>query len=199
MAGINLVHVPYKGDAPAVTAVLANQVPMMFPTFPVALPYIKAGKLSRCRGIEHNNEHLLPDVPTITKVWRTSLNSPWSGWCSCTPGNAKGYRRQTQCGNPQSSGNAGCPQAHRGTRRRPSDRYTRSILRLYTTETAQWLKVARAAKLKPIWGQGSMTRPASSGITIGACSRFGRSTITYGASITQRARLPAQRPTSSNS
>ncbi len=45
MAGIDLVHVPYRGDSPGIAAVLANDVPMMFPTLPVALPFIKSGQL----------------------------------------------------------------------------------------------------------------------------------------------------------
>ena len=49
MANINVLHVPFRGDGPAIAAVLAGQVPIMFPTLPVALtPYIKSGKLHRC-------------------------------------------------------------------------------------------------------------------------------------------------------
>src|SRR5271169_192913 len=67
MADIDLVHVPYKGDAPAVTAVLANQVPMMFPTLPVALPYIKSGKLRAIAVSSAKRSALLPEVPTVAE------------------------------------------------------------------------------------------------------------------------------------
>jgi tripartite-type tricarboxylate transporter receptor subunit TctC len=45
MAGINLVHVPYRGSTPAVTDLLAGQVQVMFDVTPSSLPHIKAGKL----------------------------------------------------------------------------------------------------------------------------------------------------------
>jgi tripartite-type tricarboxylate transporter receptor subunit TctC len=66
MTGIDIVHVPFKGDTPAVTAVLANQVPMMFPTLPVALPYIQSGKL-RAVDVSSAKRSLLPDVPTVAE------------------------------------------------------------------------------------------------------------------------------------
>lgn len=67
MTGIDIVHVPFKGDTPAVTAVLANQVPMMFPTLPVALPYIKSGKLRAVAVSSAKRSTLLPDVPTVSE------------------------------------------------------------------------------------------------------------------------------------
>jgi hypothetical protein len=45
LTGVNIVHVPYKGSAPAVTDLLGGQVQMMFDNIPSALPHIKAGKL----------------------------------------------------------------------------------------------------------------------------------------------------------
>lgn len=67
LAHINLVHIPYKGDAPAVTDVVAGQVPMMFPTLPVALPLIKSGQLRAIAVSSATRTSLAPDLPTVAE------------------------------------------------------------------------------------------------------------------------------------
>jgi tripartite-type tricarboxylate transporter receptor subunit TctC len=67
MTGIDLVHVPFRGDTPAITAVLADQVPMMFPTLPVALPQIRSGKLRAVAVSSPHRSALAPDVPTVAE------------------------------------------------------------------------------------------------------------------------------------
>jgi tripartite-type tricarboxylate transporter receptor subunit TctC len=67
MAGTRLLHVPYKGSAPAMTDVLANQVPLMFADGPTALPQVKAGKV-RALGVGNpQRSELLPEVPTFVE------------------------------------------------------------------------------------------------------------------------------------
>jgi len=67
LAHIDLVHIPYKGDAPAVTDVISGQVPMMFPTLPVALPHIKSGKLRAIAVSSAKRSSLAPDIPTVAE------------------------------------------------------------------------------------------------------------------------------------
>jgi tripartite-type tricarboxylate transporter receptor subunit TctC len=67
MAGIKLLHVPYKGSAPAMTDVLANQVPLMFADGPTALPQVKAGKVKALGVGNPQRSELLPEVPTIAE------------------------------------------------------------------------------------------------------------------------------------
>lgn len=64
-AGIQLVNVPYKGDAPGVADVMAGHVPIMFPTLPAALQFIRAGKLRPLAVSSAARSTLLPDVPTV--------------------------------------------------------------------------------------------------------------------------------------
>lgn len=67
MAGTRLLHVPYKGSAPAMTDVLAGQVPLMFADGPTALPQVKAGKVKALGVGNLQRSDLLPEVPTIAE------------------------------------------------------------------------------------------------------------------------------------
>src|SRR5262249_44893377 len=65
MGGIRMVHVPYKGSAPAVAALLAGEVAVTFSTTPPALPHIKAGKARALAVTSAQRSPLLPDIPAI--------------------------------------------------------------------------------------------------------------------------------------
>ncbi|WP_165585510.1 tripartite tricarboxylate transporter substrate binding protein [Roseococcus sp. SYP-B2431] len=67
-AGIDLVHVPYRGDAPAITDVLAERLQAMFPTLSMARPYIQDGRL-RALAVGYTQRVAgLPEVPTLTEL-----------------------------------------------------------------------------------------------------------------------------------
>jgi tripartite-type tricarboxylate transporter receptor subunit TctC len=74
MAGINLLHVPYKGTAVALNDVLGGHIESMSISSTIALPYMKAGRL-RALGIVGPRRHpLLPDVPTFHEVGLTGFD-----------------------------------------------------------------------------------------------------------------------------
>jgi len=80
-AGTHMVHVPYKGAGPALTALLAGEIQVMFATAPLGLPHIRAGKL---RAIAYNSTRrapFLPDVPTVIESDLTGTEMPpsWHG------------------------------------------------------------------------------------------------------------------------
>jgi tripartite-type tricarboxylate transporter receptor subunit TctC len=67
MSGIDLVHIPYKGNAPALADLLGGQLPAMFDNLPGAMGQIKAGRV-RVLGVSSVARHpSLPDVPTIAE------------------------------------------------------------------------------------------------------------------------------------
>ena len=67
MAGIKLSHVPYKGSAPALTDVMAGQVPLMFDTMLSAMPYVKSGKLKALGVTSPRRSPAAPGLPTLAE------------------------------------------------------------------------------------------------------------------------------------
>ena len=67
MAGIKMSHVPYKGSSPALTDVMAGQVPLMFDTMLTAMPFVKGGKLKALAVTSPQRSPAAPDVPTIAE------------------------------------------------------------------------------------------------------------------------------------
>ena len=78
MAGLNLLHVPYKGSGPAVTDMLGGQVDLMFDSITSARPHILSGKLRALGVTSAKRSATLPDVPTIAEAGVPGYEvSPW--------------------------------------------------------------------------------------------------------------------------
>jgi tripartite-type tricarboxylate transporter receptor subunit TctC len=79
-AGIELVHIPYKGSAPELTALLAGDIQMTIDVLPVALPLVKAGKLKALAVASRQRALALPDVPTAAEAGLPGFEvSSWNG------------------------------------------------------------------------------------------------------------------------
>jgi tripartite-type tricarboxylate transporter receptor subunit TctC len=68
MAGINLLHVPYRGTAPAVTDLLAGQVQVLFDNIPGSIGHVRTGKLRALAVTAAKRISALPDVPTVAET-----------------------------------------------------------------------------------------------------------------------------------
>ena len=66
-AGVDLLHVPYKGTAPALNDVLGGVVPLMFSNLPATLPFIKNGKLVALAVTEAQRSPAAPEIPTLAE------------------------------------------------------------------------------------------------------------------------------------
>jgi tripartite-type tricarboxylate transporter receptor subunit TctC len=77
-AGIDIMHVPYKGNAPMTLALLGQEIDISMDTLAVSLPHIKSGKFRALAVTSQRRMALLPDVPTIREV---ALNDfDYEGW-----------------------------------------------------------------------------------------------------------------------
>jgi tripartite-type tricarboxylate transporter receptor subunit TctC len=79
MAAINMVQVPYRGSAPALTDLLGGQVQAMFASMPSAIEYIRAGKLRALAVSTASASEQLPDVPPVADVVPAFEASGWYG------------------------------------------------------------------------------------------------------------------------
>jgi len=148
MAGVDLVHVPYRGSTPAITDLLAGQVQVMFDVLATALPQVKAGKLRALGVTTQQRLDALPNIPAIAEFLPGYEAVAWIGIGApvATPASiiqalnreinagladAKIRDRLTELGYVVVSG-------------APDD-----FGRFIAAETAKWGKVIRDANIKP--------------------------------------------------
>jgi tripartite-type tricarboxylate transporter receptor subunit TctC len=81
LAGIKLVHVPYKGTGQALADLVAGQIPVLFGNILSCLPYVRAGRL-RVLGVSSAKRSVaVPDVPTIAEAGVPGyVTTTWHGW-----------------------------------------------------------------------------------------------------------------------
>ena len=151
MADIDIVHVPFRGDGPAIAAVLAGQVPMQFPTLPVALPYIKSGKLRAVAVSSATRSPLLPEVPTVAESGGLPefAVSIWVGIVA-PPGTPKEIVDRLNAEIRKAVALPDIREHLAALGADPASDTPEQFSAYIAAETAQWLKVARAAKIKPI-------------------------------------------------
>jgi tripartite-type tricarboxylate transporter receptor subunit TctC len=79
IAGVNLVHVPYRGNGPALTDLLAGQVEVLFPTLVSSIEYIRTGKLRGLAVTTAMRSEALPDLPAVAESVQGYETSGWYG------------------------------------------------------------------------------------------------------------------------
>jgi tripartite-type tricarboxylate transporter receptor subunit TctC len=79
MSGVNMVHVPYRGEAPALTDILGGQVQVIFSTIPASIEYVRAGKLRPLAVTTATRSEALPDLPTVGDFVPGYDASSWYG------------------------------------------------------------------------------------------------------------------------
>lgn len=78
-AGIDIVHVPYRGAAAAATDVVAGQLPMTFGSFPGLMPFVRSGQLRALGVCTEKRTQLAPDLPTLAETIPGLYANAWYG------------------------------------------------------------------------------------------------------------------------
>jgi tripartite-type tricarboxylate transporter receptor subunit TctC len=79
MTGVDMVHVPYRGNAPALTDLIAGQVQMMFADLPSSIEHVRAGKLRALAVTTAGRSEILPELPTVNEFLPGFEASNWFG------------------------------------------------------------------------------------------------------------------------
>ena len=147
MTGVNIVHVPYRGGAPAMLDLIAGRAQVMFDNVPIALPHIKEGKIRPLAVTSAARVDVLPDLPLVADYVPGYEASAWYGLVA-----PKGTPRQViDSLNKTVNAILADPEA-----KKRLDDLGASLLpgspedfgRLIADETAKWGKVIRFANIK---------------------------------------------------
>jgi tripartite-type tricarboxylate transporter receptor subunit TctC len=79
MTGVSMVHVPYRGGAPAIADLIGGHVQVMFDNLPESIEYIRSGKLRPLAVTSATRSQVLPDIPTVDDSVPGYETSNWWG------------------------------------------------------------------------------------------------------------------------
>jgi tripartite-type tricarboxylate transporter receptor subunit TctC len=148
MAGVKMIHVAYKGGAPALTDVMGGQVNMMFGTLPLALRQVRAGKVRALGVTSAKRSALLPEVPTIAEagVAGYELTMWWGLLAPAGVPVAVADRLNSELAQILAQPEAAQRLEAEGAEPRPMTRP--AFARLIANDLEQWRKVAKEASIR---------------------------------------------------
>lgn len=79
MAGVKIVHIPYKGTSPAIMELMGGQVDIMFADIGLAYPHIRSGKLRVLAVASEKRSSTMPDIPAMSEILPGFLSVIWLG------------------------------------------------------------------------------------------------------------------------
>jgi tripartite-type tricarboxylate transporter receptor subunit TctC len=148
MTGVNMVHVPYRGQGPALTDLLGGEVQVLFATAPGTTDYIASGKLRALAVTTAARAQVLPDVPPVGDFVPGYETSQWYGMCAPgkTPAEIVGKLNReinTAIADP------GMKARLAALGGEPLPGTPAEFGKLIAEETEKWAKVVKTAGLKP--------------------------------------------------
>ena len=151
MAGVFMVHFPYRGSGPALIDLMGGSMDLMFDNLPSALPHIKSGKLKALAVTSAKRSDAIPELPTIEEAGGPTLKGfEASSWFALaapagTPPEIIS-RLQQETAKALATPDMKTRMATMGAI--PSGMSSADFTRFITTETAKWAKVVKAANAK---------------------------------------------------
>jgi len=149
MTGTELVHVAYKGGAPAVTDLVGGHVDLMFDVLPSSLPYVKGGRLRALAITATQRSPLLPDLPTVAESGLAGYQAiTWNGLLA-PAGTPRDVIARLQQAIHQA---VRAPDMRERYAAIGTDQVTNTaeeFTAFMREETAKWARVAKAAGIKP--------------------------------------------------
>jgi tripartite-type tricarboxylate transporter receptor subunit TctC len=148
LTGTDLVHVPYKGSAPAMTDVLGGQIQLMFADAPTAVPQVSAGKVKALGVAQAQRSPLVPEVPSAGEAGLPGYEAySWSGFLVPTGTPSEVVRRL----NAEISRALSAPEARdallaRGAEPRPGT--PEAFATFVRTEMDKWARVVKVNGIK---------------------------------------------------
>jgi tripartite-type tricarboxylate transporter receptor subunit TctC len=148
MAGVDIVHVPYRGGGPALVDLLGGQVQMMFGNLASSMEYIRAGKLRPLAVTTTMRAEALPDLPTVGDFLPGYEASDWYGICAPKGTPAEIISKlNTEINTGLADPRLKARFADLGGTPLPGS--PAAFGKLIADETEKWGKVVRAAHMKP--------------------------------------------------
>jgi tripartite-type tricarboxylate transporter receptor subunit TctC len=148
MAGVNLVHIPYRGQGPALTDLLGGEVQVLFATAPGTTDYIRTGKLRALAVTSAARAEVLPELPPVGDFVPGYETSQWYGMCAPkkTPQDIV-YRLNKEINTAIAEPAMKARLAALGGEPLPGS--PAEFGKLIAEETEKWARVVRAAGIKP--------------------------------------------------
>ena len=148
VAGVQMIHVPYKGGAPALSDVMAGQVQLMWGTMPLTLTQVRAGKVKALAVTSTRRSPLLPETPTIAEAGAPGAEiSTW--WGILAPAglpvailNRLNSEIGTILGQPESAQRLAAEGAE------PWPLTSARFAQVISSEIEKWARVAREANIR---------------------------------------------------
>ena len=149
MAGIDMAHIPYKGNGHAYNDLLSGQVPVMFPNVSTAMQFVKSGRLRALAVTSSSRTRIAPELPTVSEsgVPGYELNSWYGTLAPAGTSQAIVNRLQQEIAKALNLPDIREKLVSQGME--PAPITAAEFSALITSEIAKWAKVAKQSGLKP--------------------------------------------------